>query len=187
MSAPTVHVPLRQALAGDDLALAELIRAHHAPLLRFGQRVCADAMDADDAVQEAFVKLARRSDLPRQASGTLAWLFAVVRSQCLRLLRRARQLRSRSSRAAEPWAPELTPEQLLSRYRLGELVQAALAELEQPHREVLVLRDIEGLSGEQVCAALSLTEPAMKSRLHRARANLRQALRRRAPELEGGS
>jgi RNA polymerase sigma-70 factor, ECF subfamily len=179
---------LQQAIAGDDVALTELIRTHHAPLLRFGQRVCANPMDADDAVQEAFLRLARRTDLPRETS-TLAWLFTVVRNQCLRFLRRARLLRQRLLRAAAepPMAAELTPEQLLSRYRIGELVRTALAEIEPTYRQVLVLRDIEGLSGEQVCAALELSEAAMKSRLHRARANLRKALERSAAEAEAAA
>jgi RNA polymerase sigma-70 factor, ECF subfamily len=184
MTPSPTHVRLQQAIAGDDLALAELMRTQYAPLLRFGQRVCTDPMDADDAVQEAFVKLARRPDLPREA-GALAWLFTVVRNECLRFLRRARLLGQRLSRsAAEPQAPELTPEQLLARYDLGELVRAALAELEPQYRQVLVLRDIESLSGEQVCATLELSDAAMKSRLHRARARLRRALVRGMTEAE---
>lgn len=178
MTPSSTHLRLQQAIAGDDVALAQLMRLHHAPLLRYGRRVCADPMDADDAVQEAFVKLAQRSDLPRE-SGTLAWLFTVVKNHCLRFLRRARLLRQHALRdAAEAPDSELTPEQLLARYRIGELVRVALSALEAPQRQVLVLRDIEGLSGDQVCAALELSEPAMKSRLHRARASLRQALAR---------
>src|SRR6185436_15228060 len=141
-------------------------------------------MDADDAVQEAFLELARRPALPREA-GTLAWLFTVVRNRCRRFLRRARVLRQRLLRsAAEPQLPELTPEQLLTRYQIGELLRAALAKLDQPYRQVLVLRDIDGLSGEQVCTTLELSEAAMKSRLHRARADLRQALERSMTEAQ---
>lgn len=186
MIASQAEPRLRRALAGDDRALAELIRAHHGPLLRFGQRICADPMDADDAVQEAFAQLARRPQLQREPSGALAWLFTVVRNRCLRFLRSARLLRERLLRREATIAAGATPEQLLTRYRVGELVRAALAELEPPYRQVLVLRDIEGLSGEEVCAALELSEPAMKSRLHRARAALRAVLQRSAPELEAG-
>jgi RNA polymerase sigma-70 factor (ECF subfamily) len=106
MTPSPTHLRLQQAVAGDDLALAQLMRTHYAPLLRFGQRVCADPMDADDAVQEAFVKLARRPDLPREA-GTLAWLFTVVRNRCLRFLRRAHLLRQRLLRRWEALASSL--------------------------------------------------------------------------------
>lgn len=177
---------LQRAIAGDDLALAQLMRAHHEPLLRHGRRVCADPTDAADAVQEAFVKLARRHDLPREA-GAVAWLFRVVTNHCLRFLRRAHVLRERLRRAAQPLPTEPSPEQLLSRYRLGQLLQAALAELPPLYRQVLELRDVEGLTGEQVCAALELSEPAMKSRLHRARTSLRAALLRSMPDAEGRS
>jgi RNA polymerase sigma-70 factor, ECF subfamily len=179
MTPSPAQLRLQQALAGDDPALTELMRAHHAPLLRFGQRVCVDSLDADDAVQEAFVRLSQRTELLREA-GLLGWLFAVVKTRCLRFLRRARRQRAVLQRGTESSdlvpPPEPTPEQVLTRYRIADLVRAALAELEPGQREVLVLRDIEGLSGEQVCTALGLSEPAMKSRLHRARANLRTAL-----------
>jgi RNA polymerase sigma-70 factor (ECF subfamily) len=70
-------------------------------------------------------------------------------------------------------AAELEPELALQRWRLVEAVHRAIAALEMPYREVIVLRDLEGLSGEQVAAALGLSEAAMKSRLHRARQRIR--------------
>ena len=77
---------LAAATAGDDEALATLVRAYHDRVYRFGLRVCRDSFDADDAVQEAFVKLGKRPDVVRSA-GALFWLLAVVKHACLRLLR----------------------------------------------------------------------------------------------------
>jgi len=131
------------AAAGDDEALAMLVRAYHDRVYRFGMRVCRDGFDADDALQEAFTKLARRPDVLVH-QGALSWLMTVVKNACLR-----------------------------------ELVQSnhtAIALLERPYREVLVLRDLEGLSGEETCKALGLDTAAMKSRLHRARTQLRAHL-----------
>ena len=67
-------------------------------------------------------------------------------------------------------------EAALERWRLAERVHLAIAGLDRPLREVLVLRDLEGLSGEETCRALGLALPAMKTRLHRARARVRAAL-----------
>lgn len=176
---------LTAAVNGDDAALGALVRLYHARLWRFGRRVCRDDFDADDAVQEAFVKLARAPNVQREA-GVFAWLVTVVKHACLRFLRRAGMVRRRLGQEvpgdAEPDAA-LTQEESLERYRLGELVRDAIAELEPPLRAVVILRDIEGLSGPEVCAALGLSEAAMKSRLHRGRAELRVRLR---PLVAGG-
>lgn len=63
-----------------------------------------------------------------------------------------------------------------------QAVHAAIAKLERPYREVVVMRDLEGLSGEETCAALGLELAAMKTRLHRARKQLREALLQHAPD-----
>jgi RNA polymerase sigma-70 factor (ECF subfamily) len=130
--------------------------------------VCRDEADADDAVQEAFVKLSRRPDVLRHA-GALSWLMTVVRRACLRLLR------SWGRQSFEP--PELS-DLPFERWERVRAVQAALASLPPIYREVLVLRELQGLSGEETCEILEIELPAMKSRLHRARALLRAELLR---------
>jgi RNA polymerase sigma-70 factor (ECF subfamily) len=172
---------LAAATAGDDQALAHLVRAYHDRIYRFGLRVCRDGFDADDAVQEAFVKLAQRPDVMRDP-GVLFWLLSVVKHVCLRLLRPfARQkqhLGQRLSDADADAAPvdELDPQAALERWQLVQAVHAGIAGLERPYREVLILRDLEGLSGAETAAALGLELVAMKTRLHRARLRLREAL-----------
>lgn len=69
----------------------------------------------------------------------------------------------------------------MERWELVRAVHTALAALDEPYRRVLVLRDLEGLSGDETCAALGLETAAMKSRLHRARAMLREALGEAGP------
>lgn len=169
------------AAAGDDDALAALVHAYHERVYRFGLRVCRDGFDADDAVQEAFARLARRPDV-RADGGALSWLMTVVRHTCLRLLRPfQRQQRALGARVnALDAVPDdaLGPEAALARFQLVRTVHEAIARLDRPFREVLVMRDLEGLSGSEVSAALELTEAAMKTRLHRARAALRKELAR---------
>jgi RNA polymerase sigma-70 factor (ECF subfamily) len=189
MTTPPDHQALLQAAAvGDDQALEALVRAHHDRVYRFGLRVCRDPFDADDAVQEAFIKLARRPDVIRD-QGALSWLMTVVKNACLRLLRPFRRPRSSleedlEGSGAVP-ASELDPEAALARWRLVHLVHRAIATLERPYREILVLRDLEGQTGDQVCAALGLSEAAMKSRLHRARSMVREKLSDWAAEDRG--
>jgi RNA polymerase sigma-70 factor (ECF subfamily) len=146
---------------------------------RFGLRVYRDGFDADDAVQEAFAKLARRPEVARDQS-VLSWLMSAVRNACARMLRPfLREKRVLGDRVADVDAvvsEGSDPERALARWRLVHAVHRAIASLDRASREVLVMRDLEGLSGEQVCATLGLTQAAMKSRLHRARKELRQRL-----------
>ncbi len=169
---------LEAAIGGDDEALARLVRAYHDRVYRFGVRVCRDPQDAEDAVQEAFFQLSRRPDL-QQDAGLLSWLFVVVRRACIRLLRpfqRQRASLGERDEEADPRSPDPGPEAALERWRLVHAVHAALAGLPAEQREVIVLRDLEGLSGEEVSARLQISEAAMKSRLHRARQLVRAAL-----------
>jgi len=176
---PTHSQVLAAAAAGDDQALAVLVRAYHDRVYRFGVRVCRDGFDADDAVQEAFTKLARRPDV-MQHQGALSWLFTVVKNACLRMLRPWVRERDTLGERVETELPSsgLDPQQAMERWELVQSVHAAIATLARPYREVLVLRDLEGLSGDETCQALGLDTAAMKSRLHRARTQLRQELLR---------
>jgi len=106
----------------------------------------------------------------------------VVRNACARLLRPfARERRTLGERIEDPEtvpSRQLDPQTALEQWELVHAVHQAIAALARPHREVLVMRDLEGLTGEETCAARGLTEAAMKTRLHRARQELRVALRR---------
>jgi RNA polymerase sigma-70 factor (ECF subfamily) len=180
---------LAAAARGDDEALAMLVRAYHDRVYRFGLRVCRDGYDADDAVQEAFTKLARRPEVMRDA-GVLSWLMTVVRNACLRMLRpfvrERRPLGERLDEEAGAPSDAMDPQQALERWQLIQSVHAAISGLARPYREVLIMRDLEGLSGEETCQALGLELATMKTRLHRARTQLREELLRRGAWSERG-
>lgn len=171
------------AARGDDEALATLVSAYHDRVYRFGVRVCRDRFDAEDAVQEAFSKLSRRPEVVRDPSA-LSWLLSVVRHACQRMLRPfSRERRTLGERAStdelENAPSEFSdPQRALERWELVRAVHAAIALLDRPSREVLVMRDLEGLSGAETCLALGLELATMKTRLHRARAQLRRELER---------
>jgi RNA polymerase sigma-70 factor, ECF subfamily len=185
MSAISHKQVLAAAMRGDDAALTLLVRTHHDRVYRFGLRVCRDGFDADDAVQEAFAKLAQRRDVVVHP-GALSWLMSVVRNACLRMLRpfvRERRTLGERDSDLESVASELAdPERAFERWQLVQAVHASIALLAAPYREVLILRDLEGLSGEETCRALGIELAMMKTRLHRARAQLRDDLLQR----EGG-
>jgi RNA polymerase sigma-70 factor (ECF subfamily) len=165
----------RTAAGGDDQALTALVRLHHDRVYRFGRRVCRDGFDADDAVQQAFIQLSSRPEVAAD-SGVLSWIYAVVRHACLRLMRPFARPRPVLGAVDELPAPQLTPEEALERWQLVRRVHAAVAELDGLYREVLVLRDLEGLSGEETARVLGIPLAAMKSRLLRARQQLRARL-----------
>jgi RNA polymerase sigma-70 factor (ECF subfamily) len=171
---------LTAAAGGDDDALTVLVRLYHDRVYRFGLRVCRDGFDAEDAVQEAFIRLARRPDVIEDRNA-LAWLLRVVKNACLRLLRpflRERRVLGERVEGDLAQSSQVEPDAALERWELVRVVHAAISELEKPYREVLVLRDLEGLSGDETCAALGLEPSAMKTRLHRARAMLREKIGR---------
>ena len=99
-------------------------------------------------------------------------MFKVVRRACLRLLRPfARERRTLGERIEDPQTAPSTarnPQAALEHWRMVHAVHQAIAGLARPYREVLVMRDLEGLTGDETCVALGLTEATMKTRLHRA-------------------
>jgi RNA polymerase sigma-70 factor, ECF subfamily len=167
------------ASQGDDEALALLVREYHDRVYHFGIRVCRDRFDTDDSMQEAFTKLAKRPEV-QHSETVLGWLMRVVQNTCKRMMRpfmRDRTLRgARTEEASEVPSSQPDPEQALERFELIRAVHVGIAGLALPYREVLIMRDLEGLSGEETCEALGLAPATMKTRLHRARSQLRANL-----------
>lgn len=173
---------LRSVAGGDSRAFEQLVERHETPLYRFAVRMCLDPERAQDAVQEALLSAWKDAAAFRGGSTVRTWLFSILMNAC-RHLRRTRAGQPVQSApldealAAPSLAP--TPEAQVGTAELGHLVDRVLSELDPQDREVLLLRDVEGLSGEDVARLLSLSLPAMKSRLHRARVALKTQLDRR--------
>ena len=166
---------------GDEAAFAELYDRYSNAVFGLAKRVTQSEARAEEITQDAFMKLSTRPEVVRDL-GVLSWLFTVVRNTCRRLLRPfARERRALGERVEEmdeiP-SEALDPQAALQRWRLVHAVHQAIATLDRPLREVLVLRDLEGLPGPEVCAALGLTQATMKTRLQRARVALRTEIER---------
>lgn len=184
--APDHQLLTRRACGGDDEALASLVALYHDRVYRYGRGVCRET-DLDDAVQEAFVALTRSRHTFRGDASIATWLYTTVRNACRQLLRPlARRQRSWGAQADVDELDDLAvvepgPEELAERQELIGIVHDALARLDPEHRQILVLRDLEGLTGEATATQLGLSLPAMKSRLHRARAAMPLEIGRARP------
>ena len=176
---------IARACDGDRAALEALLAQQAPAIYRFSLRMCRNLADAEDTLQETLVAIAQH--LPEFAgrSSLSSWVFALPRSACARR-RRGSKNRPTEDLAAlpEPAASSLNPEEAAADRQLSATLIAALDGLSTDHREVILLRDVEGLSAAEAAETLGLSEGALKSRLHRARQALREAL---IPALEAES
>jgi len=168
---------LQQAANGDSAAFDELVPRHESAVYRFITTLGVTGADAEDALQETFIS-AWRGAAGFYGSGRVrSWLLSIARN-VVRHHRRRRvgepcavaSVEDLALRAGwgEPSAPGLDD----SAADAAALINRALDQLPDEERQCLLLRDIEGLSGEETARVLELTIPAMKSRLHRARLHL---------------
>ena len=172
MSRPEPDQLLTLAQAGDPAALDELLRLQRTTVFRYGLRVCRSTEDAEDAVQETLWAAARSIRSFRRAAAITTWLFTIVRNKCYRLLRHRHAEPDLAD--ALPMPPPGAVEEELAVREISRILVAALSRLDPGHREVILLRDVEGLTAPEAAARLGLSVQALKSRLHRARQALRE-------------
>lgn len=181
---PTDAVLLRRSADGDQRAFAELVDRHGGSLRRYLAGL-VPAAAVDDLVQQTFLSAYRAADSFRGESQVRTWLFRIAKNAAWH----HRKKEARYQPMDEPDEEALLelgvaagwgcadPERLAQRAHRRELLTAALESLHPRDREVILLRDVEDLSGEDVAELLELSLAAMKSRLHRARLRLAAALR----------
>jgi RNA polymerase sigma-70 factor, ECF subfamily len=177
-----------QAREGDTVAFGELVRRYEGRIFRLAQHITQNREDAEDVLQETFLKAYEHLDQFQGNSKFYTWIVRIAVNQSLMKLRRRKADRSVSLdetidtgednivREIAAWGED--PEERFSREELGELLDSAIQGLEPPYRSVFVLRDIEDLSTEETADSLGLSIPAVKSRLLRARLQLREKLTR---------
>lgn len=171
------------AQRGDVDAIAALVSGSHPNIQRFARSLCATPEDAEDAAQEALIILYRKIGMLRASGALASWMFRIVRNECLRRARR----RLHDHPSWQDTAVTASAEDEVLRRLEAERVAAAVAALPADHRRVLIMRDIQGLSGRMVADALGIGTAAMKSRLHRARAAVRQTLQVPPAPASGGN
>ncbi len=171
---------LSAARSGDRRALERLLERHQAAVYRFGVKMCREQEDAKDVLQETLFAAARTLPEFRGASSVSTWLYTIARSFCIKKRRtskfapdRIQSLDADAEQVARVADPSRSPEDDASGRQLREALDGAIAELDPMYREVLVLRDVEGLSAPEVANVMGLSVEAVKSRLHRARVAVR--------------
>jgi RNA polymerase sigma factor (sigma-70 family) len=162
---------IEAACSGDRFAVEQLLVTCQPDLKRFARRTCATSEDAEDAVQAALWQLHRRIGALKMVEAFATWLFRIVERECYRLFRRRAPDRVESAGDA---LPELAAPAIPLDLRLDLI--AAIAALPAPYRTVLVLRDIDELTAPETASQLGISTDAVKSRLHRARAMVRERL-----------
>ena len=177
-----------QSREGDSEAYGQLVRRYQNKIFRLAQHITQNREDAEDVLQETFLKAYEHLDQFQGNSKFYTWIVRIAVNQALMKLRRRRNDKSVSMdetidtgedtivREIAAW--EENPEERLSRGELGDILDKAIEDLDAPYRSVFVLRDIEELSTEETAEALGLSVPAVKSRLLRARLQLREKLTR---------
>ena len=165
---------LEAAKSGDEAAIISLINHYQPDLKKFASIVCQTSEDAEDAVQHTLFIISTKLGMFKQASRFSSWLFAIVKNECLKLLRNLKkhsELSDTHADFASSAEERFSDEELLAK------VKDAFLKLEPIYREVFILRDVEGMPAHQVSQQLGISVSAVKSRLHRARDEVRSMLR----------
>ncbi len=175
-----------RARQGDSAAFAELVRQNQTASRKLALSILRDSHAAEDEVQTAFTKALQHIGTFQQESKFSTWLNRIVANQCLMRLRQLR--RSRLFHIDAPVEEEgitfelpdrqLNPEQSLAQREAAQILSREVSRIPPLMREVVILRDLQELPMEEVAARLGISVPAAKSRLLRARAELRQRLQR---------
>jgi RNA polymerase sigma-70 factor (ECF subfamily) len=172
---------LEAARRGDARSLEALLERHQAQVYRFGMKMCRDPEDARDVLQDTLLAMARNVRDFRGASSISTWLYTIARSFCIKKRRRSRfapaRERSLDTEAAPDAArladPAMGAEEALVGKEIEQALERGIRALEPTYREVLLLRDVEGLTAPEVAEVLGVSVSAVKSRLHRARLSVR--------------
>ncbi len=177
---------VQAAKAGDVGAFEELVRKYDRNVFRIAQHITQNREDAEDVVQDAFLKAYENLGQFQGQSKFYTWLVRIAVNEALMRLRRRRPERMVSldedvkteedsmPREIADWSPN--PEQMYNQSELRDILSRTIQGLPASFRTVFVLRDVEGLSTEETAEALELSIPAVKSRLLRARLQLRERL-----------
>jgi RNA polymerase sigma factor (sigma-70 family) len=164
--------------AGDDEAMTEIDRRYRDRLLAYVRRMSAGA-DAEDVVQDVLARAYTALRADDRPMALRAWLYRVAHNRCLDVLRGAPARVVLSEEIELGAATATLPELVAGRERLRQVV-ADIQDLPDQQRSALIIRELEGLSYEELAAALDTTVPAIKSLLVRARMNLARAAEERA-------
>jgi RNA polymerase sigma-70 factor (ECF subfamily) len=180
-----------QARTGDMEAFALLVRRYHVPLIHFIQRMVGSQQDAEDLAQEAFIRLYRYLDRMEPHAKFSTALFGIARNLTLNFLRDGRRRGRHLTRSLtweddrEHWVEDEArrPDHEARVHEIDASIGRALALLTPEHREVLILRELQGMDYEAIARIVRCRKGTVKSRLARAREQLRMRLQELGADL----
>lgn len=177
---------IERAQSGDQKALSELVKKYEQTVYNFAFKICRNRERAEHTMQETFLSMVKNLHQFDRKSKLSTWLYTIVSNNCL-MLARADKRHSYASfddeesfideGAVADWSD--TPDRTVENEELKEILDESIKKLPPDYRVVFLLRDVEGLSTEETGKIAKLSVPAVKSRLHRARAFLRNEINRR--------
>lgn len=179
---------VKKAQAGDTEAFEALVKKHHGAVYRLALTMTKNAGDAEEVTQETFLKVYNKLDSFRGDSKFSSWLYRVTANFALMRLRKLRrqptavlddlllefQETGEQERPASDWSERA--DRQLENKELGGKIDGAIQQLPEKYRIILVMRDVEGMSNEDISLALGMSVPAVKSILHRSRLFVRNEL-----------
>jgi RNA polymerase sigma-70 factor (ECF subfamily) len=181
------HLLVAAAKAGDATAFEELVNRYERKIFRLTMNITRNREDAEDAMQDAFMKAYSHLDNFQEESRFYTWLVRIAANEALMRLRKRRPHQVSLDEPVETdedfvpqqiedWGP--SPEQRFAQTEMRDILRGVIEELPHDFRVVFLLRDVEGLSTEETAQTVGISEAAVKSRLLRARLKLRQKLDR---------
>jgi RNA polymerase sigma-70 factor, ECF subfamily len=173
---------IEQTLSGNAEAFGQLVRRYQDQLFTSLRHVMGSPDDAEDVVQDAFVQAYRKLDTFRQHCAFYTWLYRIalnlVYTRSRRRRIRANLARTRPVMENDQPDPHGTPDDELQRREAVSQIGQALQALSDEHRTILVMRGVEGFDYDTIAELLAVSPGTVRSRLHRARAQLRDQLSR---------
>jgi RNA polymerase sigma-70 factor, ECF subfamily len=177
---------IEQAQLGDKKSLEELVKKYESTVYNFSFKICRNKDRAENTMQETFLSMIKNIKQFKGDSKLSTWLYTVVSNHCLMLARTESRHAYSSFEDDEGVIDEkkftdwkVTPDKITEDKEVKELLDNSIAKLHANYRIVFLLRDVEGLSSEETAKICNLSVPAVKSRLHRARAFLRNELNKK--------
>lgn len=182
MSEATDDHLIEQTRQGDRVAFGELIARYQMQVYHFSRRLLGSAEGAQDITQDVFIKAFLALETWQPDAAFPAWLLRIARNACLDVLRAQQRypLLSLDSQAEQLTADSANVEEHAIHAQRLETLEQALFELSVEHREILILRDIEGFSYQEIADLLDINTGTVRSRLSRGRAALMQKVNGRA-------
>ncbi len=180
---------IEKSTKGDIGSFEALIQPYQKKAFNIAYRILGNVEDASDVTQEALIKIYKSLDKYQGRSSFSTWVYSIVNNTCIDYMRKNKktnvvyldqEIQARDGSYKMEIADEMnTPEYLFEKQETQKMVQDAINQLNVDHREIIVLRDINGFSYQEIAEMLNCSEGTVKSRISRARAHLKLLLEKK--------